>query len=131
MIRPTTAFTLDTATADTTAKSVLLLGGKRVGRVNGRRIDAQFEAGRDGFVVLVSYGDMFSAMESCCFVDRAGTIRDTVTLGHATEQGLITEIAVDGDAITFAFPMNERHRLRVAREPRWFGLRERWLHLDG
>lgn len=130
MIRAVDTFTLDTADVDRTATSTLVMAGRPVGRVDGRKIDAQL-AVPGGFLVLVSYGEIFSAMETACFVDPAGRMRDRVTLGHATEQGLITEIAVDGpDAITFAFPMNERRRLRVGREARWLGLRERWLHLE-
>ncbi|HEY0182385.1 MAG TPA: hypothetical protein VGC09_06200, partial [Rhodopila sp.] len=105
------------------------------GRVRGCWIDAQFEVGhgteQGGFVVLVSYDDMFSAVETAYFVDRAGAIRDRLTLGHATEQGLISEIAVDGPAaITFTFPMSCRRRLRVRRRTWLFGMRERWLILD-
>ena len=135
MIRPTTAFGLDTTGVQETARSVLLLKGQPCGRVRGCQIDAQFEVGsgteQGGFVVLASYDNMFSAMETAYFVDRAGTIRDGLTLGHATEQGLIAEIAVDGPAaITFTFPTSRRHRLRVHRRTWLFGLRERWLILD-
>ncbi len=134
-MRPTTVFGLDTTGVRNTARSVLLLNGRPAGCVRGCRIDAQFEVGhgaaRGGFVVLVSYDDMFSAMETACFVDRAGAIRDRLTLGHATEQGLITEVAVDGPAaITFRFPKDRRHRLRVQRRTRLFGLVEQWLILD-
>ena len=109
---------------DQTAKSLLQLGSKPIGNVPGSCIDAQFET-PGGFLVLVSYDHMFSAMETACFVDKARQIRDTLTLGHATEQGLITDIAVNGpDTITFAFPMNERRRLRIGREARLLGLRE-------
>ena len=135
MIRPTTVFDLDTTSVRETARSVLLLDGRPSGRVRGSRIDAQFEVGHgsehEGFLVLVSYDDMFSAVETACFVDRAGAIRDRLTLGHATEQGLITEIAADGPAaITFAFPTNQRHRLCVQRRTWLFGLVERWLILE-
>ncbi len=128
-------FGLDTTGVQETARSVLLLKGRPSGRVRGCRIDAQFEVGdgteQQGFVVLVSYDDMFSAVETAYFVDRAGAIRDRLTLGHATEQGLISDIAVDGPAaITFTFPTNRRHRLRVHRRSRLFGLRKRWLILD-
>ena len=135
MIRPTTVFDLDTTSVQKSARSVLLLNGRPFGHVRGSRIDGQFEVYHgsewEGFVVLVSYDDMFSATETACFVDRAGTIRDRLSLGHATEQGLITEIAVDGPAaITFAFPTNQRHRLRVQRRTWLFGLVERWLILE-
>lgn len=135
MMRPTTVFGLDTTGVQQTARSVLLLKDQPSGRVRGCRIDAQFEVGcgteQGGFVVLVSYDDMFSAMETAYFVNPAGIIRDRLTLGHATEQGMISEITVDGpDAISFAFPMSHRHRLRVHRRIRLFGLGKRWLNLE-
>ena len=134
-MRPTTVFDLDTTGVQDTARSILLLRGRPSGRVRGCRIDGQFEVGpgpeQGEFVVLVSFDDMFSAVETACFVDGAGAIRDRLTLGHATEQGLVTEIAVDGpDAISFSFPMNQRHRLRVQRRTRLLGLGERWLSLE-
>lgn len=89
MMRPTTVFDLDTRSVRKTVRSVLLLKGVPSGHVRGCRIDAQFEFGhgkqQGGFVVLVSYDDMFSAMETACFVDRGGIIRDRLTLGHAME----------------------------------------------
>ena len=131
MISPVTRFSLDTADAEQTAKSILLMDGQPVGRVRGNHIDAQFAVGQDGHVVFVSFDDLFSALEAIYFVDPAGRIRDEVSLGDATAQGLITEITVTGDdRIAFAFPMNERQVLRIAREPRLLGFRERWLHVD-
>ena len=135
MIRATTVFRLDTTGVQRTARSVLLLDGKPSGRVRGCRIDAQFEVGDGtelaGYVALVSFDDMFSAIETVYFLDTLGRVRDRLTLGHATEQGLISEITVDGpDVISFAFPTSRRHRLRVRCRTWMFGLRKRWLTLE-
>lgn len=130
MIRSSSEFTLDAEKAEQTGKSVLRRGKSTLGTVAASQVDAEFTVS-GGYVLLLSYGDMFSAIETIIFVNGAGTIRDRLVLGGATEQGLITEIATEGaDAITFAFPNNRRRRLRVARQSRFLGLGERWLHLD-
>ena len=129
-MRPADEFTLDALGAERTGQAVLLRRGARIGSVPASQIDAQFAAS-GGHLVLLSYGDLFSALETILFVGPDGAIRDRVTLGHATEQGLITEIRPEGDdAVSFAFPGDERRRVRVARRREWFGLRKRWLQVD-
>lgn len=131
MIRRIDRFTLDASEAEATAKSVLLADGLVVGRVHGSHIDAQFAVGDDGYVLFVSFDDMFSAIESIYFVSSRGRVEDEIRLGDEMAQGLLTEVEIEGaDRIRFAFPMNERHVLRIARASRWLGLRQRWLHLD-
>ncbi len=131
MIRATDRFTLDTRDAETTAKSVLLANGQALGRVRGSHIDAQFAVDGDGFVLFTSYDNIFSAVQTIYFLDPNGRILDQVRLGHALEQGLISDIRVDGsDRIRFIFPTNEPHVIRIERKSTLFGLRQRWLHLD-
>lgn len=131
MIRPVDRFTLDTGDAEATARSVLRADGRALGTVRGTHLDAQFAVGENGFVLFISFDDIFSAIETIYFVGRDGRILDEVRLGHETEQGLITDISIEADnRIRFAFPLNETHVVRVARESRMFGLRQRWLHLD-
>lgn len=129
MIRPASRFTLDSSGAENTARSTLIADGRALGRVRGSHIDAQF-AVEGAHVVFVSFDDMFSAILTIYFVDADGRLRDEVKLGHETEQGLISDIRVEGDRIRFAFPMNEVRVLRIARESSLLGLRQRWLHLE-
>ena len=131
MIRATDRFTLDTRDAEATAKSVLLANGQALGRVRGSHLDAQFAVDEDGFVLFTSFDDIFSAIQTIYFVDYSGRFLDQVRLGDASEQGLISDIRVDGsDRIRFIFPMNEPHVIRIERKSTLLGLRSRWLHLD-
>lgn len=130
-MRPSNAFDLDTRNVERTARSALLYDGRRIGRVRGSCIDAQFACRDWGYLILVSYNHPFSALESAYFVDSAGRVSDSLTFGHEMAQGLISDIALDGtDVVSFAFPMNERCRIRIARQQTWFGLGVKWLHLD-
>ena len=130
MIQRVDFFTLDNADVENTAKSTMIAGGRALGRVRGSHIDAQF-AVDDGHVLFISFDHMFSAIETIYFVDARSHIRDQVKLGHAMEQGLISDIEIEGaDRIRFAFPLTEPHVVRIAHETSLFGLRHRWLHLD-
>ena len=93
-MRPTTAFTLDTADAERTGRSTLLFRNRRAGTVPASVIDAQL-AVSGGFVVLLSYNDIFSALQTIPFVDPSGMVRDRLTLGGAMAQGLITDIRAE------------------------------------
>lgn len=122
---------LDTGNVENTARSTLLVDGRALGRVRGSHIDAQFAVGSQGHVLFISFDDMFSAIETIYFVDASGRLRDEIEMGHETEQGLITDIEVEGDdRIRFVFPMNEAHVVRIMREAGLLGLRQHWLHLD-
>ncbi len=130
MIVPIDRFTLDSRHAEQTAKSTLLLGGRRLGAVRGSHIDAQFGCDDLGAIVFVSFQHIFSAVETIYFVDPAGGIGDHLSLGSPMEQGLISDFAVDGPrSVRFKFPMDELRSVEVRRQAAWFGLRVRWLHL--
>lgn len=131
MIRRVDRFRLDTSEAETTARSLLLADGSTIGRVRGSHIDAQFAFGDDGYVLFVSFDNIFSAIETIYFISPDGRVEDEIKLGGEMAEGLITDLTIEGgDRVRFNFPMDEAHVLRVAREPRWLGLRQRWLHLD-
>jgi hypothetical protein len=100
-------------------------------KVWGSKIDAQFTVDGVGFLAFISFDDIFSAVERIYLIGEAGRVLDQATLGHETAQGLITDVQVEGlDTVAFTFPINERHRLTIARRRGMFGFRKTWLRVD-
>lgn len=128
MIRSIERFALKTLNTEQTGTSALLFDGRRVSTVTGSCIDGQFEWNDLGFIVLVLFDDIFSAVETIYFLDRGGQIRDKASLGNSMAEGLISDIAVRGpDSVSLKFPMDKTHTIQIQRRSAWLGLKTRWL----
>ena len=129
-MKPTDVFTLDVPGGDDVTRSGLALHGRRVGTVYGTHIDAQFAVEAVGYLLFVSFDNIFSAIESMYVVDPGGAIIDELRLGHALEEGLLTHVEPDGaGAVRFRFPGSQLRVVRVGKRSTWLGLKSRWLTL--
>ena len=120
---------LDVTQYGATGLSTVLEAGRPAGTVLGCKIEAQFDTGTYGIVLLVSADSIFVGLLHILLV-REGRIVERLRLGDGNAQGLATEIQAEGaDGISFRFPFDEINRLRVEPRSSLFGLRRRTLHL--
>jgi hypothetical protein len=90
----------------------LLAGGDVVGRVEGRRIEAQFTDGRH-HLLFVTWDSPYEEELSIVLLDEHLRECDRRRLGGAWQPGILTDLACQESSIRFRFPGAQVHEVSV------------------